>query len=285
VVRMDAHHHLWDPARPHYPWMPADGPLRRVHLLGELERMRADTGVERTVVVQAAPALEESVFLMELALREARISGVVGWVELDRPTDAVAVDLDALGRLGPLVGVRPMLQDVADPDWLARPHVQAALALLARRGLVLDLLCREEQLPRAARALVAHPDLRVCVDHLAKPDYARVSARWLESMRLVAQRPYAYCKVSGLVTEVAPGASADAFRAHVAAAAETFGPSNLIYGSDWPVCQLAAEPGAVRDLADELTAAFDPAERERFWWLAAHECYRLSHDQRPIGRP
>jgi L-fuconolactonase len=284
VVRIDAHHHLWDPARLDYPWMPADGPLRRPYLLGELEQLRAQTGVERTVVVQAAPALEESVFLMSLAAQDERIAGVVGWVELDRAADAVAGDLGMLARLGPLVGVRPMLEDVADLDWLARPHVQTALVLLAKRGLVLDLLCREQQLPRAVRALAPHLDLRVCVDHLAKPDYARVSARWLEALRALAQRPDAYCKVSGLVTELPPGAAVDAFRAHVAAAAEAFGPSNLLYGSDWPVCRLAAEPSAVRTLADALTADFTPAERGRFRGLAARECYRLPTTP-PMRRP
>jgi L-fuconolactonase len=282
---LDAHHHLWDPDRLDYPWMPADGPLRRAYLLDELERMRRETGVARTVVVQAAPALEESIFLMSLAAREPRIAGVVGWVDLDRPVDAVARDLDALGRRGPLVGVRPMLQDIADPGWLARPGVQAALALLARRSLVLDVLCREEQLPPVVDALASHPDLRVCVNHLAKPDYARMSERWLAGMRALAQRPHAWCKVSGLVTEVPRGASVDAFRAHVAAAAEAFGPSNLIYGSDWPTCRLVAEPSAVRELAEELSADLAPAEPERFWGLAARECYRLSDNQPSMRRP
>jgi L-fuconolactonase len=284
-VRIDAHHHLWDPARGDYPWMPADGPLHRPYLLADLETMRHSTQVQATIVVQAAPTRAESEYLLAQAARDPRIRGVIGWVELDRPRDLVEADLDALLRLGPLVGIRPMIEDIDDPGWLARPHVQQALGLLARRGLVFELLCREHQLPRAVDALARHENLRICVDHLAKPDYRTVSPRWLAGIRALAMLPHTYCKISGIVTELEPPVAPERVRAHVHAAAEAFGAGRLMYGSDWPVCRRVAEALEVRDFAAELTAAFTPQERARFWGQAASECYRLADPGAPDLAP
>lgn len=266
--------------------MPADGPLHRPYLLGELQAMRRATEIDGSIVVQAAPTRAESEFLLGLAAQDPCILGVVGWVELDRQESVVEADLEELLGLGPLVAIRPMIQDIEDPAWLSRPNVQHSLRLLARRGLVFELLCREHQLPPITRVLARHEELRVCVDHLAKPDYTGCSSRWLMGIRALGELPQAYCKVSGLVTEVASPASSERFRRHVEAAAEAFGAARLMYGSDWPVCRLAAEPVEVRDLVDELTAHFTGDERDRFWGQAAAGCYRLtrSSDAPPGAR-
>jgi L-fuconolactonase len=157
--------------------------------------------------------------------------------------------------------------------------VRHNLELLAANDLTFDLLCREPQLPGVVDELVVHHSgLRVCLNHLAKPDYSHLSARWRESMARLADLPHAYCKLSGMVTEVAGSPSAGRFRAHVDTALDLFSPSRCMYGSDWPVCRLAAEPRDVVRIAEELTAHLSPTETEDFWAGAATRCYRLADD-------
>lgn len=274
MVRIDSHHHLWDPARGDYTWMARDSPLNRPYLLDELDQLCETTNVHATVVVQAAATFEESIFLMDLACRDSRIAGVVGWVDLDRPLEIVEAAIDELSCLGPLVGIRPMIYYLEDASWLGRPQVGAALEMIADRDLTFDLLCLEHQLSDVTRALSMHKRLRLVVNHLAKPNYTTVTNLWRETMTALADRPEAYCKVSGMVTDVT-GWTIDTFRAHVVAAAEIFGPSQLMYGSDWPVSLLGADLKTMKALAIELTSELSEAEANRFWGLAAAECYRL----------
>jgi L-fuconolactonase len=151
--------------------------------------------------------------------------------------------------------------------------------VVAAHDLTLDLLCREPQLANVVDELVAHhADLRICVDHLAKPDYSRVAPRWQNAMARLAELPHAYCKISGMVTEVAGRPSARPFRAHVDSVLDLFGPRRCMFGSDWPVCRLAAEPRDVVRIAEDLTDHLSPTEREHFWSGAATACYRLGDD-------
>lgn len=251
---VDAHHHLWDPARRDYPWMTGDAArLRRRFGSGDLREATAGLGVERTVVVQAVGTVEETEELLASAADSGGlIAGVVGWVDLSLPD--VAATLARLLRGsggGHLAGIRHQVHDEADPDWLLRPSVLRGLRAVAEAGLVYDLLVRSRELPAAHRAAEQLPQLSFVVDHAAKPAIrAGEWEPWSTRIAAMAALPNVTCKLSGLVTEAGyPGWTVDQLAPYVARLVELFGPARLLFGSDWPVCTLAASYRAVLDAA------------------------------------
>jgi L-fuconolactonase len=288
---VDAHHHLWDPARREYPWMTGDAArLRRRFDGDDLRRATAGLGVERTVLVQAVGTVEETEELLATAAADpdGLLAGVVGWVDLTGPDVAGALARLVAGHGGRrLVGIRHQVHDEADPDWLARPAVLAGLRAVADAGLVYDLLVRSRELPAALRAAQAVPQLAFVVDHAAKPAIrAGEWEPWSSRIAALAALPNVTCKLSGLVTEArVPGWSPDDLAPYVARLVELFGPGRLLFGSDWPVCTLAA---SYREVLDAATACLDRAgvgEPGRAEVLAgtAERVYRLERrgDPRP----
>jgi L-fuconolactonase len=236
---VDAHHHLWTAD---YPWLAADGlaPIRRDYTMADLRPHLAAAGVQRTVLVEAGlcHAAETSRFLA-LAARAAEIAGVVGWADLSDP------DLRAMlarHRSGPggdrLVGVRDQIQAGPD-DLLDQPGIRAGLATVAEAGLVNELVVRAAQLPSVARAAAAMPDATFVLDHLGKPAMDDPGG-WKRLIAPVAACPNVVAKVSGLVTEAGPGWTRARLRPYVDIALDLFGPDRLMFGSDWPVCELVA---------------------------------------------
>ena len=258
--RIDAHQHYWKVDRGDYHWMPPPGPnaapLRRDYLPGDLRPLNAAAGIDGTIAVQAAQTVAETNWLLGLAAEpDSGILGVVGWAPLDAPDDR------ALARLAadPLcVGIRPMLHDLAEDDWIARSVPAARLADVAALDLVFDVLAFPRHLPHVLRALEPVDDLVVVVDHLAKPAYRDAPGDWARDMRALAARPRTFCKLSGLVTEIGEDWSVDDFRRHADLVLEVFGPGRVLFGSDWPVCLLAASHAQVVGLAGELLADLDP---------------------------
>jgi L-fuconolactonase len=259
-VVLDSHHHLWrfDPAR--LPWisdaMPA---LRQDYGLAELEAALAGTGVDQTILVHAQQRVDETDGMLGLAAASDRIAGVVGWVPL------VAPDVgDTLGRLAVdrhLRGVRHIVHDEPDDDYLLREDVNRGVTRLREFGLVYDVLIFARHLPQAIAFVDRHPDQPFVVDHLAKPTIraGQFDARWAEGLRAIAERPHVTCKLSGMVTEVRdPSWSPAILQPYVDVALEAFGPSRLMFGTDWPVCRLRCEYGewvaTVRDLIAPLSA-------------------------------
>lgn len=244
---VDAHHHLWRVAEG-YSWLddPALAPIRRDFGFDDLRDAVRGTGVERTVLVEAGrcDAAEVTEFLAA-AEACALIAGVVGWADLTDPglADALARYRDEPGGRW-LVGIRHQVQGETDPDYLARADVQRGLSTVAKSGLAYDLVVRVDQLPTAATAALAVPELRFVLDHLGKPrirDGAAGLAQWRAAMTGLAAAPNVSAKLSGLVTEAdwAQWTVAD-LRPFVLTALELFGPERLMFGSDWPVCLLAA---------------------------------------------
>jgi L-fuconolactonase len=243
--RIDAHHHFWDPARHHYPWMEGEAldPIRRAFgpddLRPELER----AGVAGTVLVQTVADLTETREFLATAVATDYVRGVVGWVDLTSP--AVGDDLDALldGDTGQwLVGIRHQVHDEPDPEWLCRDDVRRGLAAVQARGLTYDLLLRARELPAAVRAVAAFPELRFVVDHIAKPRIVDgTDEPWRQHMPLLAAHPNVDVKLSGIITEADWRSwTADDVRPFVQAVVEWFGIGRAMFGSDWPVCLLAA---------------------------------------------
>lgn len=281
-IVVDAHHHFWDPARGDFPWMAGEAmtPIRRVFAPEDMAPLLRDAGVDRTVLVQTQSRMAETRDFLALAARTPFVAGVVGWVDLTAPD----VD-DVLARLkeGPhgrhLVGVRHQVHDEPDPDWLRRADVLRGLAAVERHGLVYDLLLRPREIAAALAVVVRFPALRFVVDHIAKPMIRRgIFNPWAEAMRpFRTHREHVWCKLSGMVTEADwQGWRADDLRPYVEETLEIFGAKRCVYGSDWPVCTLAARYAETKAVLEECTARLSVNERAQLFGLNAADLYRLA---------
>ena len=276
--RVDAHHHIWRLDRGDYGWLnptPALAPIYRDFDLADLRPLLATAKVEATVLVQAAPTLAETRFLLDVAHNsEGLVRGVVGWADLGA---ADAVETLAMLAGDPLLkSIRPMLQDLADPDWIARPEVQPALAALPQLGLQFDALVKPRELKALLRTLEHHPDLGVVIDHCAKPDIA--SSRWqpwAEDLAALARHTRACCKLSGLVTEAGVNWSVETLRRYTDYVFQCFGPERLLWGSDWPVVTLAATYEEWVGASDTLLAGVSRADQDRIFGANARRFYAL----------
>lgn len=280
---IDAHHHLWRIDRGDYSWMSPDmgEPLYRDYLPGDLAPLLRRAGVDKTVVVQAADSDAETEFLLDLADVTEFVAGVVGW--LDMEDTAFEKKLDALVGRPKFVGLRPMLQDLADDAYIVRPKVLASLAALAERGVAFDFLIFPRHLRHVADALSAVPSLRGVIDHLSKPPIATGPMDgWADDLKRVAAFPSVSCKVSGMITE----AKHDAWRPsdlgpyvdHVLA---SFGPDRMIFGSDWPVCLLAGSYSeALNALRSQLDKHLTPNQCAAVYGGNAARFYRLKLQER-----
>lgn len=274
---IDAHHHLWDPSRREYPWMAGEAmdPIRRPYTVADLKALAAADGITATVLVQTTSSDTETDEFLAIAAAEPLIAGVVGWVDLTSPS--VADRLAELTEAGPLVGVRHQVEGEQDPDWLARDDVRRGLSALADAGLVYDLLVRIDQLPAAAAAADALPGLRFVLDHAAKPPIANGPWEpWAGALSALAERENVSCKLSGLVTE-ADWAQwrVGHLRRHAEHVLDAFGPRRLLFGSDWPVCELAAAYPVVLDAALSLTGPLSDTERAEVFVHSAERVYGL----------
>jgi L-fuconolactonase len=273
--RVDAHQHFWRLARADYGWLtPALAPIYRDFEPADLEPLLRRTGVDATVLVQAAPTVAETRFLLDIARTVPFVAGVVGWAPLDAPDapDVVAT----LARDPHLRGLRPMIHDLPDVDWMLSPDVARGLCAIEAANLTFDALVRPPHLPNLRRLLARHPDLRVVIDHAAKPEIAAGRREpWTGDMTALARETRAWVKLSGLVTEDGPEWSIDRLRPYVDHLLETFGPARLIFGSDWPVVSLRAGYAEWLATAETLLAGLHQDARSRVLGLNAIACYGL----------
>jgi L-fuconolactonase len=277
---VDAHHHLWDLGVRDQDWITgaALAPLRRDFLLGDYQVMAGQNGVAASVVVQTVTVPGETPDLLALAAASDLIAGVVGWADLTAPglADRIA-ELTALPGGDKLVGLRHQVQSEPDPRWLTRADVLRGLAAVASAGLVYDLVVTAGQLPAAAQAAAAVPGLLFVLDHLGKPAITSGSTQpWDRDLRRLAALPNTACKLSGLVTEADwTGWQVADLRPYADTALDAFGPDRVMFGSDWPVCTLAASYGEVLQAARDLTGHLTAAEREAIFAGTATRVYRL----------
>ncbi|MFZ4615556.1 MAG: amidohydrolase family protein [Rectinemataceae bacterium] len=273
---IDAHHHLWRYSPNEYPWIgEGDLALRRDFGLVELHAELDAAGVTRTIAVQARQSLDETRWLLDLAAESGRIVGVVGWAPLADP--GIGDFLDSLGEPR-LVSLRHVVQDEADPEFLLRPAFAQGLAALPSRCIAYDLLAKPAQLPMAIACVDAHPMLRFVVDHAAKPDFsggASAFESWARDMRALAERPTVYCKFSGLALEAGPVWSVEMLRPVFDLLLESFGPSRLLFGSDWPVCLLATSYSRWLEAFRALIETLSETEKASVLGQSARRAYRL----------
>ncbi|WP_422771101.1 amidohydrolase family protein [Plantactinospora sp. WMMC1484] len=275
---VDAHQHLWDLELVDYPWLTAEyGPIFRTFTEADAEPVLAAAGVRHTVLVQSMDSYADTDHMLTVADRWSRVAAVVGWVPLDRPDEA-AEALDRYTGDPRFVGVRHLIHEEADPDWLRRPAVQDGLALLAERGLSFDVVAvlprHLEHLPWLAER---HPTLRMVIDHLGKPPVAgRGWAPWADLLRAAAGSPTVHAKLSGLNTAAEwQSWTADDLRPYVDHALAVFGPDRLMYGGDWPVALLAGDYPKVWRETNRLLEPLGEADRARILGGTAVDFYRI----------
>ena len=272
---IDAHHHLWRLSRGDYGWLTPDlASLWRDFEPADLAPLMAVGGVAGGILVQAAPTNAETAFLLDLAGRAPAILGVVGW------TDMAARDApEAIGRLAAdpaLKGLRPMLQDLADDDFILTPEVEPALRAIGAAGLRFEALVRPRHLSRLVTVREHHPDLPIILNHAGKPDIAGGAwSPWAENIHALAADGITVCKLSGLITEAGPGWDADRLRPYADLVIDAFGPDRVMWGSDWPVALLAGNYDRWLAATQRLLERLTPSERAAILGETAARVYGL----------
>lgn len=274
-MRIDAHQHFWRRDRGDYDWLtPELAPLWSDFLPDDLAPLFAHHGIAGSVLVQAAPTEAETAFMLSLARSHGFIRGVVGWTDLaspDAPAHIAELATDPL-----LVGLRPMLQDLPDDDAILAPVVQPALAAMASHGLALDALIRPRHLQRLLMLRDLHPDLKIVIDHAAKPDIAGGDlADWARDLGAVAADGRTHCKLSGLVTEAAAGWQVADLQPVAETVLSAFGPGRVMWGSDWPVLNMAGSYDQWVVASDALLAGLDAAAQAQVRGGTAARFYGL----------
>jgi L-fuconolactonase len=274
-MRIDAHQHFWTIARGDYRWLtPALGTIHRDFGPEDLAPHLARHGIEGTVLVQAADSVAETEFLLAIAARCDFVRGVVGWFDMEA-SDAVAT-LERLATDHRLRGMRPMIQDIADVDWMLRPSLVPSFRALVARDLVFDALVLPRHLANLRRLLARHPDLRVVIDHGGKPAIRDGGFEpWAREIAALAAETDVRCKLSGLVTEAGGSWTVETLRPYVDHLLERFTPQRLLFGSDWPVVDLAGGYDAWHAALTELLAPLSEHERAAIEGGNATATYRL----------
>ena len=277
-LTVDAHHHLWQLSRPfNYGWLdaPAHAPIRRDFLPGDLEPLLRAAGIDRTVVVQTQHDTRENHWALALAERHPFIGGVVGWVDLASPDcERQLLEVKHHPRF---VGVRHVTQDEPDDDFIVRDDVLRGLRVLEAHGVPFDLLFHVRHLRHAATLAGRLPDLPMVIDHLAKPHIKEHRTDdWLADFRAAAHHETIFCKLSGMVTEADWGNwTADDLKPYVQVALDAFGPDRLMFGSDWPVCELAGSYAEVHGALNDALGPISESERASIFGGTAARFYGL----------
>ncbi|MGF6757836.1 amidohydrolase family protein [Paraburkholderia sp. GAS42] len=277
AARIDAHQHYWNPDRGDYGWLtPELTSLYRTFGPADLAPLRAATRVDATVVVQAAQTVDETRYLLDIARNEPSVAGVVGWVPL-LDDDAPAL-IAELARDPKFKGVRPMLQDLPDDNWIANPALKPAIEALIAHDLAFDALIFARHVDALETFITRFPQLRIVIDHGAKPpirDGASGWQPWADGIERLARLPHVHCKLSGLATEAAPGWNEATLRPYVDHLLAHFGPSRLMWGSDWPVLNLNGDYERWHAAANTLLASLSETQCAAVLGGNASAFYRL----------
>ncbi len=276
AMRIDSHQHFWQFNPADYGWMKPDWSIRRDFLPTNLEPELRVCNLDGCVAVQARQSLEESRWLLELSNGASIIRGVVGWVDLRSPN--VAKELEEFADHPKFVGVRHVVQDEPDDQFMLREDFQRGIAVLRRFGLTYDLLIFPRQLPAGIALAQKFPEQPFVLDHLAKPPIKDGAlSPWGEQIRELAKLPNVACKVSGMVTEaVWQNWRADDFKPYLDVVFEAFGPDRLMFGSDWPVCLLAGSYERVFGLVQNYVSQFGTDTEAKFFGANAARFYGLT---------
>ena len=285
--RIDSHCHLWQLSRGDYGWLdatdPALQPIAKDFGLTDLQRADPDPGAAQYIVVQAAPTIEETEFLLQLARETEKIGAVVGWVDLG--SESAEQQLEALCKNPEFRGIRPMLQDIENTNWINTVPRPEVIKALTAKNLRFDALVLPQHLSALLTFALANPNLPIVIDHAAKPALAAEAsdprhAMWREGMALLAKETNACCKVSGLLTELAAeqrSAAAELLQPVIDDLLQWFGPDRLMWGSDWPVLNLAASYQDWHSLSTTLLSRLDAQQQLQVYAGTAQRFYNLDN--------
>ncbi len=269
---IDSHQHFWNPTRGDYGWMDSEGakPLRRPILPNDFDVHRKAYAIDKTVLVQAAPTVNETEYMLGIADATDFVAKVVGWVDFENGDDLR--QLARLAKHPKFSGVRPMIQDLADPLWMHRRDVQWAFAAIIDLDLTFDALGFPIHLDPFRKLFDAYPQMRTVIDHCMKPVIREAQFQpWADKLASIAANTPVFCKLSGLVTEARPGWTIDTLKPYAAHVIKSFGAERVMWGSDWPVLDLNGSYGAWHEAArafvgTEATAIFG-GTAQRFYLI------------------
>ncbi len=263
-MKIDSHQHFWHPMRGDYGWMPKDNAtLSRPYVPADLWPQLQAAGIDGTILVQAAPSVHETEYMLGIADATPWVKGVVGWIDFENPADLA--HLERLAKHPKFKGVRPMIQDIPDDNWMLRPDVQWAFRAICDLGLRFDALGFPRHLSQFRTLFKTYPGMQVVIDHCMKPQIREHSAAhlalWSEGMSRLADESSACVKFSALITEADASWTVDHLRPYTDHIFATFGPERVMWGSDWPVCRLRGEYADWHTAARTLTAHMTDIDR------------------------
>ncbi|MCS2171455.1 amidohydrolase family protein [Scandinavium sp. TWS1a] len=275
MMRIDSHQHFWRYTSQDYRWISDEMAVLKQDLLPQALRPTLEHhDIQGTILVQACSSVQETRFLLKLAEETDFVRAVTGWVDLSSP--ALQGDLEALSH--PLLrGFRHQVQDEPSPaQWLTDPAINAGVNLLQRQESVYEILVTHRHLPEAVQFAARHDGHFLVLDHFGKPDLSLGAAHWKKQIAQLAALKHVSCKLSGLLTEPRPaGMSARDLLPYFEVALEVFGTERLMFGSDWPVCLLAATDENPWDLCEQATASLSSDEQAAIFGGNACTVYRL----------
>jgi L-fuconolactonase len=284
TIRLDAHQHFWHYSPAEHTWMNDQmAVLKRDYLPEELLPLLVSTGFDGTIAVQACQSLEETRWLLELSDQYDFIQGAVGWVDLCSPE--LSTQLEKHSRHPKLVGVRHVVHDEPDDEFMLRPEFRRGIAQLGRFGLTYDLLLFPKHLPVACKLVGEFPDQPFVLDHLAKPAIrdSQVSP-WEDDLYRLAEFPNVFCKLSGMVTEAKwKQWRPENFHRYLDIVLKAFGPGRVMIGSDWPVCTLSGDYASTMGIVIEYVQKFSAQARGAILGGTCARFYGISF-KNPIPR-
>ena len=279
-MRIDSHHHIWDLNVRPQTWMKGDElkPISRTILMNELEPELNKSKIDYTVIVQTVPTIDETPEFLDLSLSHPKVCAVVGWLDLE--SDDIRPVLEKyLAHAGGknLVSIRDIAQDKADPNWLIRDGVVKNVHRIAEAGLTFDILTKPPQLAAAVKLVKQSPNNVFVLDHISKPYIAKGEMQpWADQISEIASYENVSVKVSGLFTEANwSNWNNESFKPYLDHILQSFTPDRMMFGSDWPVCLLAASYSQTIDLMEAFAKDFSKSEQESFWAGTAKRAYKL----------
>jgi len=274
-VLIDAHQHAWRIGENDCAWPTPDlAAIHRDYALEDLKAVGASVGLTGSVLIQSQPSDRDTDWLLDLAAAEPLVLAVVGWTDLAARDSPARIA--ALAARPKLLGLRPMLQDLEDDAWILRPTLTPAIEAMIDHGMRFDALVLPRHLPHLLTFVRRWPNLPIVIDHGGKPDIASETLDpWRTDIAALAAQPNVFCKLSGLLTQAAPGQSPTALTPYAAHLVQAFGPARLMWGSDWPVLDLAGDYAAWRHLAQDLSGLSRQDDLTLLFGETARRFYRL----------